>query len=651
MFGEGIDIPNLKIAAIHDKYKSLPITIQFIGRIARKTEKIGPATVITNIANDDLNESLNELYKQDSDWNQLLEHMSMKQISKVEELQNIVSRFDESVINGIDIKQLKLKISMVAFKITESDWNISKLQEQLNNENTSIRVNNSDRIIVIVQRVESNVEWINFKGITDINWELSVLYWNTDNNILFINSSNKLNVFKYANSLFKNPIKIQGETIFKCLYDIKRLMLSTVGLKTAIDGPIRYKMFAGIDVADGISESQKISSIKSNIFGVGYNGNGKISIGCSHKGTIWSKWVESLDYWINWCNDQSKKLLNETIESSEFLKGALVPIAIYERPKVIAYGIDWPVEFELINEEVDCFEYLSNSYSLIEMDIRIEKFNDEGPIVFKIFNNYDIDINYSFTLIENSFQISTSSNDQLYLKIGKSTTNIITFFNENPPRIKFTDQSSLEGNLYVKLTSMIPKIGKEKFKVWNWEGINLKVESQGKEKISTSVQYKVIQNIAVNEFDIIFNDDSSGEIADVITIVEKENQIQFEFYHCKYSSELVPGARVNDLYEVCGQAEKSIKWCQNSRKIIEHMIKRESIWNKTNYTRFDRGNLRKLNEIKNKLRDFKSSFKIYIVQPGLSLKLLSPDMIQIISGTSSYLMDTYGINLEIICSE
>src|SRR5690606_23183729 len=35
MFGEGIDIPNLKIAAIHDKYKSLPITLQFIGRFAR----------------------------------------------------------------------------------------------------------------------------------------------------------------------------------------------------------------------------------------------------------------------------------------------------------------------------------------------------------------------------------------------------------------------------------------------------------------------------------------------------------------------------------------------------------------------------------------------------------------------------------------
>lgn len=31
MFSEGIDIPQLKICAIHDKYKSLPITMQFMG--------------------------------------------------------------------------------------------------------------------------------------------------------------------------------------------------------------------------------------------------------------------------------------------------------------------------------------------------------------------------------------------------------------------------------------------------------------------------------------------------------------------------------------------------------------------------------------------------------------------------------------------
>lgn len=70
-------------------------------------------------------------------------------------------------------------------------------------------------------------------------------------------------------------------------------------------------MFAGIDVSQGIAESQKINSYKSNLFGFGYDGNGKISIGCSYKGKIWSRWVESISFWKNWCDNIMTKILDE----------------------------------------------------------------------------------------------------------------------------------------------------------------------------------------------------------------------------------------------------------------------------------------------------------------------------------------------------
>ena len=77
----GIDIPSLKIAAIHDKYKSLPITLQFIGRFARTSgENLGDAKLITNVAMDDLREAVEELYHQDSDWNKLLSIHSSQSI-------------------------------------------------------------------------------------------------------------------------------------------------------------------------------------------------------------------------------------------------------------------------------------------------------------------------------------------------------------------------------------------------------------------------------------------------------------------------------------------------------------------------------------------------------------------------------------------
>ena len=74
MLGEGFDMPELKIAAIHDAKQSLPITLQFIGRFTRTSydSNLGNASFITNIAYPPILEELEELYAKDADWNSLL---------------------------------------------------------------------------------------------------------------------------------------------------------------------------------------------------------------------------------------------------------------------------------------------------------------------------------------------------------------------------------------------------------------------------------------------------------------------------------------------------------------------------------------------------------------------------------------------------
>src|SRR5690625_6508409 len=112
MFGEGIDIPTLKIAAVHDKYKSLPITLQFIGRFARTSSKnLGNDKMVTNIALDELKESIEELYHQDSDWNQLLNIHSTDAINNEIMQDRFYRNFEKGHISKIDLSQLKMKIS------------------------------------------------------------------------------------------------------------------------------------------------------------------------------------------------------------------------------------------------------------------------------------------------------------------------------------------------------------------------------------------------------------------------------------------------------------------------------------------------------------------------------------------------------------
>jgi hypothetical protein len=190
---------------------------------------------------------------------------------------------------------------------------------------------------------------------------------------------------------------------------------------------------------------------------------------------------------------------------------------------------------------------------------------------------------------------------------------------------------------------------------WSWSGINLSKESQGPEKATDSIQRRVIDTITLGAWDVaysvVFDDDNSGEAADVIGIVATDEELKIDLFHCKFTKE-TPGERIKDLYEVCGQAQRSIKWRENPMRLLVHMDKREKAKQKSmKITRFERGSLKLLAEIRNKVRVLRPKFRVFIVQPGLSKARVTDDQKQLLGSTELYLNETFGIPLRIISSE
>lgn len=654
MFGEGIDIPNLKIAAIHDKYQSLPITLQFIGRFARTKSGLGDASVVTNIANETLKESLSELYSQDSDWNSLLADMSEKAIGREVTLQELEKGFQGNGIDGISIKQLLPKVSMQAFKVKEDNPKWDNWKDIFKEEKCKYYFNEEKNILIIIEAAESKLEWSSYREISNLNWELYLIYYNREKRVAFINSSVKGSASKIADSIFPENDKVKGECIFRCLYGINRLMLGTVGLNSAINGPIRYKMFAGIDIAQGINEAQKSTSTKSNLFGIGYNGNGKISIGCSYKGTVWSRWVESIDFWIDWCNQIIDKIFDTSIDVEKILEGVLIPKEISKIPEITPYRIDWPIELDLCNDLKVSLNNYYHDIALLNSTIKLAENNDKSAIYFIIETDEFME-KMKLTVNKNGYHFEHSEGELLNIRIKKKEYSLVEFFEENPPRIKFVDQSTLEGNYYVTLLNKDSlKFPESNIIKWNWKekGVNIKVESQGLNKKKDSIQYCVIKYLkSLNWYDVIFDDDNSGEIADVIAIKMENENLNFEFYHCKYSSKEKAGRRVSDLYEVCGQAEKSVEWKQDMINVIDRMIKRENKRiNDKKTSRFEEGDFEVLGEIKNRLKLYPASLKIFVVQPGVDGESITNEMHQVLMASRTYLQETYGIEMNLICS-
>lgn len=650
MFGEGIDLPNLKIAAIHDKYKSLPITLQFIGRFARvSNEKIGDASLVANIMIEEVNEEIKQLYSLDSNWDYIISDLSKTAIGKEISFQQFMSGFDIEQLREISVKQLVPKVSMVAYKTDINEWQLENWKKIFNDELSVISVNEENNTFVIIEAIESPISWTSNKIITNKILELHVVYWNKEKNTVFINSSNKTISNMIAEKIFNTTNKINGDVVFRALSGINRLMMASVGLRTAINGPIRYKMYAGIDIASGISDSAAGTSIKSNIFGTGYNGDGKVSIGCSYKGTIWSKWVETIDYWKDWCDNILDKLLDDSINTQDILNSALVPKVINKRPNRVPISIEWPDELAIEDYNKYFIKSGINEYSLDEVDLKIK----DAELLDKNITFLINDLQFQLEITNKGYKFINDSGKKVeLLKNNNSMGNISDYFKENPPIIFFDNQSSLEGNLYVEINKDLSNyFNKDRIIRENWESVDISVESQTKNKIKNSIQYHMIDKLKTsNKYQVIFDDDGSGEIADIVTLREEENCIYIELYHCKFSGNTIPGKRISDLYEVCGQCQKSIKWRANIDTIIDHILHRENLAQEKNYSRIELGDLETIYKFKNLLRCKKIDMKIFIVQPGVDSKCITSDMMYLLSCTQSYLIDTYNIPLTIICS-
>ncbi|MCL9662102.1 DEAD/DEAH box helicase family protein [Paenibacillus hunanensis] len=657
MFGEGIDIPTLKIAAIHDKYKSLPITLQFIGRFARVSkDNLGNAKLITNVAMDDLKDSIEELYRQDSDWNSLLNIHSNHAIDREIELSEFIGKFEKSHITDIDISQLKMKISTRMFRCSIKKIFSNAWKQVLEPDRTTSMINEEDSVYIFIEEIETKVVWSDQKDIRQYDFDFFVLFFDKESGIIHINETDTGKGNRLVESMFPESTAIKGESVYRSLNEINRLMIGTLGLKQQPSGRISFRMFAGTDIKSGISEAIVSNSTKSNLFGYGYKGGERISIGCSYKGKVWMRWVERINFWTEWCQDIGKKILDDTIDTNDILKNSLTLEEIKEFPHGVPYKILLPETIETsnsftkqlyISKEEKTYPFYQSELknpSLIDGNLRFDFLINERKFIFEQIIN---DSSYSFKQIEG---------EKLTVKSGKNSVQMIDFLHDYSPEISFIQDDGTVIVVQENLKTVIkPKSGIElpshvlNAIDWLSLGVNIKSESQGRERKTDSIQYATIHNIVDQSSIIIFDDDGSGEIADVVSIkLDTQNKkIIFHLYHCKYSREKQPGARVLDLYEVCGQAEKSIMWNDNVIETLQRMIERENVRQKKyGDTRFEKGSLQDLNMLKKMVRTgYETEFEISIVQPGVSILEITNSMKQIILATDTYLKDTFNLRL------
>ncbi|OCA86008.1 helicase [Bacillus sp. FJAT-27225] len=669
MLGEGFDLPELKVAALHDIKKSLPITLQFTGRFTRTKHdrKLGNAAFIANIADLNVSGSLEYLYSSDADWNELLSNYSNESIESEVNYKEFLEGFNNLNSSSFSFQNIKPKLSTVVYKSKTNKWNPKVLKDQYlenpNLEYTFFDLNESENVAVIVYAKRNKLDWLSDKNAFNLTWSLLILIWEPKHRLLFINSSDNESLYKdLAETVVPNSVLINQMDVFKALHNIKRIKLQNVGLKLFLGKDIRYRMSVGSDIGEALPLTEKQRSQKAYIVGAGYEDGNPVNIGCAYKGRIWTKLQGNIKHLKAWCINVGEKLINPNIDSNEVLKECLVPTMISEMPKTVPISVDW--DYEVYREaETKCeFKYgKSSKRNLGEVELSIEKYNIGSeinialksdiftiPIKYTVFKGTESDVLYA------DFKFELLSDEKVEVHYGTKIYSLVQFLETYKPTIWFADGSALTGNEYVHLKHVINLYDRELLIPYDWSQTDIAKESQQVKPLRTdSIQYQFIEKLKLEDYHIIYDDDGKGEISDVLTIKEEGNIIKIQMYHLKYAKGGNVSNDIDNLYQVCGQAQKSTQWkYKDGKEFFNHLLRRKiKHHNQSSCSRIVKGTEQELEILKDKAKKrMPMSYEIFIVQPSISKKNVNNDILNLLGVTENYIKETTGIDLKVICS-
>ena len=667
MLGEGFDLPQLKIAAFHDIRKSLAVTLQLAGRFTRSRSDLGDATFIANTADVDVQEELSLLYARDPDWNVLLPQLTDQIIGEQISLQEFLEGFTDPPAE-IPLRDIRPALSTVAYNTTCTNWNPHNFRAGIPQIATCPSVyhtvNEADHTLIIVTARPASPVWTDVEHVSAWDWELYVVIWSPEHSLLFIHGSTKAGVYRPLAEAVVGPdaTLINGQQVFRAFAGVTRLRLQNVGLSEQLGRNIRYIGRMGANVESGLSGTQRGRGRKSVLAGTGFENGRRVTIGASRRGRIWSHQRDRVDRLRLWCREIGAKLLNSEIDPNDVLAGTLQPMSISTRPAKLPISVDWPEEMYRTRESIWSITVDGHEEPVSDLDLSLVDPDVAGPLRFAIESEtarVEVVLELFRTTEGSDYRFSVDGNHDIGILNKHTETSLSEFFYATPPIIWFADGSTLDGNELTELRNPPVPYNTEKIHAWTWDDVNIKKESQGTRKDEDSIQARVIRELRQQDYDVIVDDDGKGEAADIVAIrvlgsVEVPEGIEVEFYHCKYSGRAVPGRRIADLYEVCGQAQKSTSWMTSEEKemdLFTHLMRREARRSESGEpSRYEVGDTATLETIREISKVYRLKLRVFIVQPGVSKERISSAQCLLLGVTENYLSETYQLPLGVIAS-
>ena len=638
MLKEGFDYPDFKIAAVHGVHKSLSVLLQFIGRFTRTQEGLGDASFVVNYAEEKMSVELENLFQEGSGWENVISEIADAKKEAAESLLTFLQGCEP--YSGFDAPDITLNpklvypaLSCAAFRSDLADW--KNFMDAFNLNKYAIShpyINQEENIFYFATQKREKVKWAKSDKMRDQKWDLIVMHHDATSNVLYIGYSEKrLDLDALVKEITSNePVPINGDPVFRSFDSIKRLSIVHAGIFKPANHLHRYSRLSGADVTIELTRWKEGNKCeKSDFVGVGFRDGFPVSVGASVKGKIWSPArVGDLKEWKTWCLNIGNLITDESIDSDQLLENSAKKeqIETYNDDHIIL-ATDWPEELYPKIHNITVGKPKTESVMLSECALLNN--SASGNRANFILKAFDEETQFSIVLGgEKGHSVEGLEDSDLFIEgLKGSRISMKQFFQENPPTMFLLNGCTISGCIHTDYgESLLQSIPKEQVINLGWDGVDYTKESlyKSSSRRDNSIQEYMMKRLVDEGAKVVFNDDNSGESADIVAIFFEADLIRFEMVHCKYSKSEA-GGRLSDLYEVCGQAIVSLRYKWKPEELLKHMTRRNKM-GVLKDKRFYFGTEADLEVIKQALKYTDVKFEFAIAQPGVSASSVSQEM-------------------------
>lgn len=654
MLGEGFDLPTLKIAALHDPHRSLGVSLQFIGRISRGKSDLGPATAVVPKPSPGFDPRLHALYAEDRDWNEILHVLTTDAVEEVEAADEFDSGFS-SENETISRHSLRPKMSAAIYRAPKSGWNPERISEVFAPDSivSPPSINHDQRVVWLVVESTTSVRWADVKSIENTEFHLHLVHHDAENGLLYINTTELESLqAEIAEAVCGEEAEIvSDEPMFRALSGIVRAIPTTIGLVDFRNRARRFSMFVGADVYEGFPTAEQQSKSHTNLSAVGYENGEWVAIGVAKKGRVWThQSANSIHEWVDWCRHIGPKLSNENADLDSIFRNFVRPQPLEERPPLRPLAIDWPwIAFSEHSEAVQ-LRAEGVDHVLVDAEFRLTSHETTGPFEFDVCLN-EQRLPYKAQVKDGALVVEAKGNEVEVIRPRSEPEALSTYLNREGVMIWFEEESLIDGSTFFSLERDPVAIDLDKLIEVDWSGVNIQRESQGQGRQADTVQYRAAERLqTVTDWDVVVDDDVTGEVADLVAMKVVDDRLVIHLVHCKFSSRDNPGARVKDLYEVCGQTHRSAHYRQDPAAMVDNLVRREKDRQADGKNGMIVGLADDLLDFQDHVRTKRPEFHITIAQPGLSKEKAAENQLNLLGATDLYVSDIAVARFEVWCS-